>query len=182
MIHHGPDLITRFRFFGHSNNVRRALRKALSPLRQIYEPLSDTMLTWVNNAGAKQEYRSSLSRHFELCAGVAICVQIVRGRTQKCQKSRLDPSTKPSSKPQRPLSYKSWLVGFSSQTGCSVFAATCSEWSTRSRSVNIFFLILLDAKLFLKHERSALYRSRAVYALPSHSECMRRRATRKTLG
>ena len=75
MIHHGPDLITRFRFFGHSNNARRALH----PLRQIYKPFSDTMLTWVNNARAKQEYRSGLLRYFELCAGVAICEQIVHG-------------------------------------------------------------------------------------------------------
>src|SRR3954471_22587276 len=58
-------------------------RAALLPLHHISKLLSDTILTWVNNVRAKQEYRSAIT-YFELWAGV-ICVQMNPTGELKCQ-------------------------------------------------------------------------------------------------
>jgi hypothetical protein len=51
-------------YFGLRTMVEVRAPRGTAPLHEIYKPLSDTMLTWVNNVRAKQEYRSALERCF----------------------------------------------------------------------------------------------------------------------
>src|SRR5437868_5855962 len=70
----GPTSSHAFDFLGFEQS-----RRALHPLRQIYKPLSDTMLTWVNNGRAKREYRSSYHDISNYVREWLFCVQIVHG-------------------------------------------------------------------------------------------------------